>query len=102
MKRRLLAVPEQYVWAVYNSGDPIWTDSPYVIELILFASKHAALDFVRAILKEHWKLDADDLDDEAVENLMFDDGDENVPARYLHLYELRVHPDDYATVTLPF
>ncbi len=88
----------QFVWAVYNSGDPIWNDSSHAIELVLFESKTGALTFVRGVLERQGVDVATLTTDDAVETAMWDD----VSGRYLHLYELQVHPDDYYLLNVPF
>ena len=77
---RVVSFPEkQSAWAVYNSGDPLWTyDMP--------------LSFVREILQEVRQIDTDKLSDDVVEHLMYEEGDDDI---YLHLYELKIHPDNY-------
>jgi hypothetical protein len=99
MLRALPANKDQFVWAVYNSGDPIWKDNPNAIELVLFATKETALGFVRDVLKNNFGFaNIDKLSDESVEHLMWDaDSD-----RYLHLYELKVHPDNHWTISAVF
>lgn len=96
--RTVSSVPDKFVWAVFNSGDPILDSGPYSIELVLFESKHTALDFVRSLLLEHWNLDASKFNDKAVMEAMFSNDDD----RYLHLFEVKIHSDDYCTINLPF
>jgi hypothetical protein len=98
LRRRILP-EEQFVWGVFNSGDPIWNDNPCSIELVLFETKHTALSFVREILQKYWQVDASGLTDDAVEDLMWNEDCD--PERYLHLYELKIHPDDYRTINTP-